>query len=108
MTSHIILVAFEVEREGSREDAERVLHAALGETLGEHHAIVGTDKRFITGSIDSWWVAEDDRLDGSDCDSAVFVRPGEQHRASKRLFDQDLTDAHNVIPKGRSEKWGTR
>src|SRR5690606_32450030 len=28
--------------------------------------------------IDSWWIAEDDRRDGSDLDSAVFVPRGAQ------------------------------
>lgn len=30
------------------------------------------------GSIDCWWVAEDDREDGSDCDSAIFIPRGAQ------------------------------
>lgn len=29
-------------------------------------------------SIDSWWIAEDGRIDGSDNDSAVFVPMGRQ------------------------------
>ena len=28
--------------------------------------------------IDSWWIAEDERADGSDNDSAVFVPMGKQ------------------------------
>lgn len=28
--------------------------------------------------IDCWWMAEDDRQDGSDCDSAIFVPRGSQ------------------------------
>jgi hypothetical protein len=28
--------------------------------------------------VDSWWIAEDDRMDGSDNDSAVFVPMGKQ------------------------------
>lgn len=30
------------------------------------------------GGIDSWWIAEDSRIDGSDNDSAVFVPMGRQ------------------------------
>jgi hypothetical protein len=37
-------------------------------------------------------VAEDDRLDGSDCDSAVFVSPGNQGRARDLLRATDLHD----------------
>jgi hypothetical protein len=29
-------------------------------------------------TIDCWWIAEDDRIDGSDNDSAVFVPKGFQ------------------------------
>ena len=29
-------------------------------------------------SIGSWWIAEDERIDGSDNDSAVFVPKGKQ------------------------------
>lgn len=34
------------------------------------------------GRLDSWWIAEDDRPDGSDNDSAVFVSMGEQKSAN--------------------------
>ena len=37
------------------------------------------------GSIDCWWIAEDDLHDGSDCDSAIFVpRGGQSDLASVR------------------------
>lgn len=49
-------------------------------------------------SIDSWWIAEDDRMDGSDCDSAVFVRPGATREAFEILHARGLTDAHNATP----------
>lgn len=38
-------------------------------------------------AIDSWWVAEDDREDGSDCDSAVFVPRGSQRDMSDMIKD---------------------
>lgn len=31
-----------------------------------------------SNDIDSWWIAEDERYDGSDNDSAVFVPMGKQ------------------------------
>lgn len=34
------------------------------------------------GTIDCWWIAEDDREDGSDCDSAIFVPRGGQEDVS--------------------------
>lgn len=43
----------------------------------------------------SWWIAEDDRHDGSDCDSAVFVDPGAQLVAHDALRQHDLTSTLN-------------
>ena len=42
--------------------------------------------------IDCWWIAEDQREDGSDNDSAVFVPMGEQEqwRRAVTLGDFDL------------------
>lgn len=62
-TEHVILVAFDVLAY-SREQAHQRLLEALG--------------RPDNNPIESWWVAEDDRTDGSDNDSAVFVPFGEQ------------------------------
>lgn len=43
--------------------------------------------------VDCWWVAEDQRgtFDGSDCDSAVFCKPGSQAAAS------DLLAYHGLV-----------
>ena len=54
------------------EDAQRALMARLPRPVG--------------GLIESWWVAEDERHDGSDNESAVFVPAGiTQHEAERRL-----------------------
>lgn len=45
--------------------------------------------------LECWWVAEDDRNDGSDNDSAVFVRPGKAHTAWRILEAADLSSIHN-------------
>lgn len=37
--------------------------------------------------IDSWWIAEDERDDGSDNDSAVFVPKGDQHKWYRQVED---------------------
>jgi hypothetical protein len=42
-------------------------------------------------AVESWWIAEDDRVDGSDNDSAVFVSPGRQQAAYQLLHDTGLT-----------------
>ena len=52
---HIFLVAFCITDERERDAAQHLL----------------------INRLDSWWMAEDDRLDGNDCDSAVFVPQGE-------------------------------
>lgn len=68
---HVILVAFEVNGT-TREQAERKLHERLVPVLRSRDAL---------SPVESWWVAEDERFDGSDCDSAVFVKPGKQEQA---------------------------
>jgi hypothetical protein len=81
MTEHTILVAFTVKAD-SREQAEQQLHGML-------------PRPWTNISLTSWWVAEDDRRDGSDCDSAVFVNPGEQKKAFAVLHALGITPAHN-------------
>lgn len=49
------------------------------------------------GPAECWWVAEDDRKDGSDNDSAVFVSPGKQSLASRTLHRLGLTPECNII-----------
>jgi hypothetical protein len=85
MTEHVFLVAVTVEAE-DREAAERHLHTVLPAPGAE---------------VESWWVAEDDRRDGSDCDSAVFVTPGQQTQALHVLLRAGLTAGHNVVTRGQ-------
>ena len=59
----MFLVAIVVEGQ-QRANAELTLHDGLKILTGGH--------------VSEWWVAEDDRRDGSDNDSAVFVPKGEQ------------------------------
>lgn len=40
--------------------------------------------------LDAWWVANDQRFDGSDCDSAVFVTKGNQSKARALLREHGL------------------
>lgn len=80
---HIITVGFSV-RGQSREDAHRNLHRVLP---------VPTE----SPDLEQWWVAEDDRLDGSDNDSAVYIPMGSQAAVSRLLAAAGLTPPHNVI-----------
>ena len=72
----IVLVAFDVYGD-SPQHAQQVVMRQLGHVRD-------------TGEVDSWWIAEDNRHDGSDCDSAVFVKPGRQREA------RDLLRAHGL------------
>lgn len=42
--------------------------------------------------LDSWWIANDERYDRSDCDSAVFVSKGKQAEARELLRENGLVD----------------
>ena len=55
--------------------------------------------------VECWWFAEDDRTDQSDCDSAVFVKPGKQQEAADILHKRGLTAKCNLIPDGRNNIW---
>jgi hypothetical protein len=63
---HVFIVAIVVN--GTTRDATQ--DALIG-LLAERMLGPSTDD-----VIDSWWIAEDDRRDGSNCESAVFV-PGD-------------------------------
>lgn len=78
---HVILVAFQVKAV-DRAEAQNLLMEQL--------------PRPSMNDIECWWVAEDDRIDGSDCDSAVFVKPGAQAIAVDLLHGMDLTDDCNL------------
>lgn len=75
---HTVLVAFVVEGD-TMADAQ----AALMPMLPRPQDLAPT--------LDSWWVAEDVRYDGSDNDSAVFVprdHQGQGNRLVARLYDR--------------------
>jgi hypothetical protein len=80
---HVILVAVSVTAP-TREIAEAHLHIALPRPT---YIPEGT-----AAFVDSWWVAEDDRRDGSDNDSAVFVNPGRQAQAYALLESVGLAN----------------
>lgn len=87
--SRIILVAFEVEDAATEREAQERLMPALLPVLESRG-----------GPAACWWIAEDERHDGSDNDSAVFVTPGLQAAASRLLVGAGLTPVHNLITGG--------
>jgi hypothetical protein len=107
---HIFLVAFDV-RASSRKEAEAHLTHCLPVPGDPVDSTVLIKNRHgvpypETHWIDKMWVAEDDRRDGSDGDSAVFCDLGAQHRASCYLYMSAISDRSNVIPAGRYPKTG--
>lgn len=91
MAEHTILVAITVDAD-SRADAMRVLPNALPRP-GWYYG--GDSKETGRRQIDSWWIAEDDRTDRSDNDSAVFVSKGTQQQAFECLLVGMLTSTWN-------------
>lgn len=55
-------------------DENVYLIAIVAPSEKDVHAFLGKP----TGGVVEWWVAEDEREDGSDCDSAIFVPRGAQ------------------------------
>lgn len=86
MDEHVILVAFHVKA-ANRQHA----HYALTNRL--------IDEELLGDSIQEWWVAEDDREDGSDNDSAVFCRLGNQEQAARALYLEGLAEKHNLVAR---------
>ena len=97
--SNVILVAFDVTAPDRRQ-AQDVLKSGLQATRQ------GPGPFGAVQYVESWWIAEDDRTDGSDSDSAVFVNVGEQERAAAVLHHLDLTSKWNVVERpGSDERW---
>lgn len=104
MSDHIILVAFHVTGDLTRAQAQEALLRALPRPSVIPSA-AGT-----VATLDSWWETEDDRIDGSDNDSAVFVHPGAQREAVEVLIEAGLTAGWNRpepgrTPNGQFEDW---
>jgi len=72
---HIFLVAFCITDERERDAAQHLLINRLVRLLGDERQLqaMADESGKEVPRLDSWWVAEDDRLDRSDNDSAVFV-----------------------------------
>lgn len=100
---HVFLVAVSVTTGGAirdRGEAERWLHARLNEPTFRAN---GPHRGHTATYVDSWHIAEDDRQDMSDADSAVFV-PGSEvmtqeyardllNAAAKVLLETSVTNA---------------
>jgi hypothetical protein len=93
MDEHVILVAVQVQA-----DTRVRAHRDVAEFLNASR--LGPDRHPFSKVV-AWWIAEDDRVDGSDNDSAVFCNPGEQHNAALILHEHGITPEWNIVePKG--------
>lgn len=82
---HTFLVAVTVVGLHHREQAQAALMARLSRATVRNDPV----------GIGSWWIAEDDRADRSDNDSAVFVKPGAQAEAHQLLLEHFLAEPWN-------------
>lgn len=96
MKEHVFLVAVQVSLPDymNRLDAEREMRAMLPRP-GEYLK--------TAGQVECWWVAEDDRDDGSDNDSAIFVTPGAAQVAYEVLHKAGLTPDCNDPSKTQGD-----
>lgn len=86
MPEHVLIFAVVVNAD-SREEAMEYAYDRMPDPRTESDA---------APYIDSWWHADDDRRDRSDCDSAVFVKPGHQVLAGYAL--DGLPVIHDIWP----------
>jgi len=93
-SEHTILFALTVTSKApmTREDAEGFAAALMPRPGTERFLRLGPSQKAM---LDSWWVPEDDRHDGSDNDSAVYVHPGFQKAAYDLLRRHEMTNDCN-------------
>lgn len=76
MSEHVILVAFNVEGDTMKEAQERLMD------------VLPRVKHYDMDShLEEWWIAEDERYDRSDSESAVFVPEGLSKDHARHLLD---------------------
>lgn len=90
MAEHVILVAFTVMGD-TRDEAYKGLGEQLALALDDDDSL-----RADLNPITSCWIAEDDRRDHGDNDSAVFCHKGTQDVANRLLNAADLSGDHNL------------
>ena len=91
--THVVLVAIQVGTESWTEAQEQVMWL-LKDVVHDEESEV---------NIECWWIAEDDRFDGSDNDSAVFVHKGMKKIAYNTLEKLGITGPWN-LPSARGKE----
>lgn len=77
----VLLVAFDISGPSARETHQWLMDNMPSTGLGGD-----TDEIYL----DAWWVANDERFDRSDTDSAVFVHKGYQGQARNLLRENEI------------------
>lgn len=86
MSEHTFLVAIAVDGDVDRATAERFLHNHLPAT-GEECDSADGETYGASLSVAEWWIAEDDRRDRSDNESAVFVPHHLRTKAARSILE---------------------
>jgi hypothetical protein len=89
-----ILVAFQVTGQMTRTEAMQLIMRSM--------PMINTGIPEAESQIECWWLAEDDRIDGSDNSSAVFCTPGFQPDA------RIVLDLHGMSGEPDYEQWSPR
>ena len=81
----VLLVAFDITGPNPQ-----VVHEWLHNQMPKPERIYGQGTVETNVMLDSWWVANDMRFDGSDTDSAIFIPKGKQNLARQILRENGL------------------
>ena len=92
--THVVLVAIQVETESWTDAQEQVMWLLKN--------VVHDDEENGV-NIERWWIAEDDRFDGSENYSAVFVHKGMKKIAYNILEKLEMTGPWN-LPSARGKE----
>jgi hypothetical protein len=105
-SDQVFLVAFQICQATGRAEGYKVLDDILSGVNDRLEAHAEADREDGTFHEICWWVAEDDRDDGSDNDSAVFVHPGAQQEAAEALHSLGLTGRCNLVTPVVNDHFG--
>lgn len=79
----VLMVAFDITAD-TAEQAHKWLQSKMPGCYSNDDVLQGI-------TLDAWWIANDERFDGSDTDSAVFVTKGYQNTARDVLRETGLS-----------------
>ena len=81
--SFVVLVAFEVDADDMEHAQQQLMNKLLP---------IAPFPRNVSNWLECWWIAEDERYDRSDLDSAVFVPPGTSQEQARDVLRNHMPD----------------